>query len=321
MGSGHRRPVVPLAVAVGLVAVASCNGSASPPPDEVTATSANLESGVAAVVGTEVVEVSLVGHIAAKMRVSPKEARDRAVTDTLFALHAEDALDGRGLSTVARRSVLARAVLRELDAAAREQGPPTDDEVERVTKQQWLDFDRPVSARTVHFIALTNKAEDETPARSLAERFVGMVEGITDKDEFIRKGETLKGGAVDVKVEDLPPVTPDGRIADLKNRPPPGIEPRRFDVAFATAANAIPNVGDKSPVTESPYGWHVIMLLERIPEERPTFEERRRAMHEQIMAARADAAVESIIAKHTQSRRVEIARAFDELTRQVKVHP
>jgi len=72
-----------------------------------------------------------------------------------------------------------------------------------------------------------------------------------------------------------------------------------------------------SPVVQSPYGYHVILLLERIAGTSVPREERRARVRDEIMTARAHRAKEDLLAKLRAS--ASISKSTDALLAVVPV--
>ena len=91
-----------------LVVVAACSSGAD---RRSLQRHARLPVGVVAQVGSDEVGLETVRRIAAAQAVSPNEARDRALTDALFAAGARAAYEGRALVPVLERAAWSRALL------------------------------------------------------------------------------------------------------------------------------------------------------------------------------------------------------------------
>ena len=221
-------------------------------------------------------------------------------------------------SPLARRRALARALLHDLKRQARAAGPPTEEELSDWTARRWLELDRPEAARTVHAVVLVKKPQDKDPARALATVIAEATRGATDREEFLRRARAVPGGELKPVVQPLPAICRDGRgfrLESFSDRPGPT---RAFDKTFAAAANDIARVGEQSGVVESPFGFHVIYLVERIPALQLSRRERLAAIHEDVIADRVFR-----VEKGLRDSRglVEPNRAFDTLTRQLLAKP
>ncbi|MCA9596913.1 MAG: peptidyl-prolyl cis-trans isomerase [Myxococcales bacterium] len=292
-----------------LVWVVGCSepSAATPPSVE------DLPPGVVARVGSDDISSRGVGQVAAAQRITREQALDRMVADALFAAEARD----RFPATVAaaERGAAARALLEELQRAARAAGPPTDTEVQQVTERRWWDLDRPPSVKVTHAVVRVKKPVDDSAARELAERIAKATVGAESAADFEKRATAVPANGLTVLVEHLPPVTEDGRV--VPPEPPPPDQPQgRFEEPFARAANAIQNVGEQSGVVQTSYGYHVIYLEERLPEHRVPLEERRQAVEGEVIANRARAA-ETAILSHGPA--VSIDRAAASLTGKVRI--
>lgn len=295
------------------IAFAACSSArdASPPGE-----SAPLPEGVAARVGNEDVSVELVRRIAGAQGVSLPEARRRAISDALFAAHAKQAMAGSGSIETAERSALARAMLERLKREAENRGPPSDAEVEAITNERWLDLARPPLVRTTHAVVQFSSPADAPKAKRAAEAIASAVAGIKDSTEFDKRARAVPSEGLKVDVEHLLPVAPDGRSGDPKA--PRGMPaPPPLEKAYATAAHAIPEVGAQSPIIQTSYGYHVILLEERLPEIAYSFEERRALVTPEVMSRRATDLENALLEPNKPAVRYD--RAIVELLSRVQV--
>lgn len=278
---------------------------------------ATLPDGVATRVGDDDISAELVARVAAAQSVSPAEARERLVSDALFAAHARRVLAGTGQIESAERSALARAVLEEIRHEAEAAGPPSDAEVEEVTALRWLDFARPALVRTVHAVVLDDAPKKSEETRRVAERIHEAVSGVTDAETFEAKVKAVDAEGLKTKVEHLPPVALDGRSGDPKQ--PPTAEVARFEVDFTRGAHAIREVPGTSGVVETRYGLHVILALERLPEKTVPLEERRLVMRREIIDRRARKRHQSILEAVNKATPVMLDRGANELLTRVRI--
>jgi peptidyl-prolyl cis-trans isomerase D len=181
--------------------------------------------------------------------------------------------------------------------AAVRQGPVNDSELETFTQRRWRDLDRPVSARVTHVVVTTGKTCDRAHARRSIERVAAALKPGQNVEAFRTAAKSIDVAPCERKVEDLDPVTPDGRTV--------GASEGAYVAKFAEAANALVAVGQQSGIVETEFGFHVLLLTERLPERRVSKEERRALllgevrrergkamMHEVLQAARAEVAPE-----------------------------
>jgi hypothetical protein len=313
-----------------IIAAAACRSddapspSGSPPPR-----AGSLPPGVVARAGSADVHVGFVARVAAAQRLTLERARDAAVREALFASEARAReLDLEESVRFSIQASLARLLLRDLMATARQAGPVTDDELHDATQFYWLEMDRPPGFRTVHAVVrLDGKSDEVERARAMEiaqaiRRLVEPLSGAAEAapppppssaahtpdvvhsassdplvDAFKRAASAVPHDGFDVVIEPLPPVAADGRVLE------PG--DRGFDPAFARAAASLERRGDLSQPTVSSFGVHVIMLLERLPPIALSTEERRARVHDEVIAARARAAERAILERAREASSVD----------------
>jgi hypothetical protein len=282
--------------------------------------SAELPPGIAARVGTEDVSVETVARIASVSGVSPEVARDRAVVDALFASSVRADPARAALVAVSERGVFARALLENLREKARVGGPASEAEVQSQTRERWLELDRPESVRVTHAVVLTKTAADDAPAKALAHELAEVVRGAETSAEFLRRANALPKKALELRAEVLPPVFPDGRTWDPAPVPPQPLS-ATLDPVFTRAAHALRQPGQQSPLVKTPFGYHVILLEERLPAVKLSFEERRERLTDVVVALRAKTELDALLASLKQQTPVELPRSVDELTARVLAAP
>lgn len=291
----------------------SANGGAPAPLSQHT----HLPAGVVAQVESEQIALSTVSRIVQAQGVSPQLARDRALSDALFAVAARSVFANSSVVPVAERSAYSRSLLEALKAEAVARGAATDAELADLTARRWQDLDRPPSSRTTHAVVLVQNAASDIKARAVAERIRGAVLGITDPDAFMAAARAVSHEGLEVRVERLPAVTADGR-AYYPEGAPPELADQHFDSAFAAAANAL-SVGQISEPTKSAFGYHVILCEAHFPELRVPLEERRVRLQDQVRKQRAETAKQALLKQLTNDISVQINRAADDLTASVQV--
>ncbi len=273
-----------------------------------------LPAGVIASVGAENIARVTVERIAAAESVTPSVARDRAISEALFAAGARDAFRARPLAPVLERAAAARALLDGMKAEALARGAPTDAEVAQLTELRWVELDRPESARTTHAVALVKSPEEDAKARAVAEQIATAVHGVTDPAEFMRIANAVPHAGVEVRAERLPAVTADGRAFDPDK--PNANADAHFDPDFANAALRLA-VGEISAPVKSAFGYHVILCEARLPALSIPLEQRRALLRDEVLKSRAEREKQELLARLAAATPIQISRASDELTARV----
>jgi hypothetical protein len=251
------------------------------------------------------------------LRVSPERARELATQDALLA--AELRRRDPGLAASLERVVLARALSRSLLEEAGRSGPPTDSEVDQLTRERWWELDRPRMVEVVHAVVI---AESENlAAEALAGRIAQAVAEAKDGVEFERAAKAVPAQDYTVKVETLPPVARDGRAIDPTKPPPVGPGEQHFALEFAEAAQALDHVGQLSPVVRSPFGYHVLHCLRIIEPQQPTLSERRKRLEPEVLQRRALAAQAQLLQRQRLESTPEPARSALRAIALVPVQP
>jgi peptidyl-prolyl cis-trans isomerase C len=269
-------------------------------------------------VAGDAIATQTVLRVAAAQRIDLEPARERAVSDALFAAFARERYARTGRIESIERAAHGRSILEELGRVAESQGAPTDEEVAELTAERWFEFDRPVCVRTTHAVVRVSSPEQKHKAYVVAERIAGAVRGVKDPAEFTKRARAVPRDGLDVAAEGLEPTTVDGRV---HSKDPAQRSVAKYDPAFARAAHAIAEPGEQSPIIETKFGFHVILLEERILEQRVPLEERRRKMAGEIVMRRAQRAERELLERLRSSQRVEIERAAEDLTANVRIKP
>ena len=290
----------------------SCQGAApSPTPQR-----AHLAPGIVAKVASEDIALASVERIARAQSVPLAVARERAVSDALFAAAARARLQGSSVVPVVERAALARSLLEGFKADAVGRGPASDSEVAELTARRWQEFDRPESVRTTHAVVKVDSPAIETKARVVAEHIREAVRGITDPDAFMRAARAVPHEGVELRAERLPAVTADGRIYDPDN--PQSDTEQHFDVGFASAVQSLA-VGQISEPIKTIFGFHVILCEARLPEQRVPLEQRRARLYDQVIKGRAERAKQELLSRLSAATPPQLDRAADDLTARVRV--
>lgn len=269
--------------------------SEAPPPP---APRVDLGGDVVARVGGLPITRDTVARIAAAQAVSPEVARDRAITDAVFAAEAKR----RGLGDAsASASVAARLLFAEL-RREEEARPLTDEEVEKVVARRWLELRRPASRRLVHAVVLVPKNSPGESVWHTAEEVATEVREVVDQaasvarsqpfsaadDEalraFLELAESVDAGGLELKAEDLGPIADDGRVV----RPGGGsLVPEFMEGVRGLAAR-----GDLAGPFRTSFGVHVVLQLDAAPAIEPPPEDlpalvRAEVVDERLRARRA----------------------------------
>lgn len=293
-----------------------CSAAAERPQSE----SAELPEGVVARVGELEIFERTVLDIARAQKIAPRAALERAISDALFASAAADEPKLLELLPVVARSAHARALLDALREEAQNAGPPTEQEIAELTAERWAELDRPPTARTTHVVVLVKKPEEDEKARALAERIAKELAGAATTEEFEERAKAVPAEGLEVRVERLPAVAGDGRVY-FPEGAPRGQERTTFDAAFAAAAVALSEPGEQSPVIRSAFGYHVLRLEERYPEQRVPLEERRSILEPEVYSRRAERTLSRLLEELKRGAKIERLRAADDLTSRVPVAP
>ena len=131
----------------------------------------------------------------------------------------------------------------------------------------------------------------------------------TDAATFEQRASAVPHPGVEVKAESLPPVSADGRVL----LPDAGA----FDPTFASAALSLKAPGSQSPVVATPFGYHVMMLLERTPALHTDDARLATLTRDEILARRRSEALRAQIASLRSREGARIERDADDLLRRL----
>ena len=303
-----------MATVVALSAAAVACGGRDKPQAQLDEQRASLSEGMAARVGDEPILVSSVQRVAAAQQIPLKEARAKLVFDALFAAGAKErGLDQQQGVRAGKQALLARALIERL-RDEQYAGPITDDELAEFTALHWLDLDRPDARASAHVLVMMKDGIDPKKRKQgmeLARRLSQELAGIKTVDEFEARAKAEPHDDLQVVVERLPPITQDGRLADLQQRPPPGAPTPTFDAGYVKGLWSIAEVGQTSEPTTSSYGVHIILLTGLQPGRKVPPEERRTTLAPEIRAARAKKALDELSGRLRQQTPVQVERNAD----------
>ncbi len=269
--------------------------------------------------GGEVVGRELLRDAARARGTDPAVVLSEILDDAVLA----DAARRRGLEKKvsvlrAERAALSRAVVLRLRDLGQKAGDPTDDEVKAASLERWKEVDVPPSVRVVHAIVLRPKdanAEKLDAMKHLAEALLARVRGASSPEDFEAraKSEPAPKG-FDLRAERLPLFAEGGVVVER------GME-SRMDETFAKAAFALSGPGAQTALVESPFGFHVIRMIEKVPGRAMPFEERRKLFAGDIYLRRTRGAYEAILRRHGEGVRIEIAENADDAMKRVPLEP
>ncbi len=280
--------------------------------------SSTLPEGIVARVGEDEISTELAREVAGSQGVSKTDARDLLIGDALFAAYAREEFRGTGLVESAERAALARATLSVLQEEARAQGAPTDAEIGAIVSERWSDYDRPALARTKHVVVVVESKDQEAKAKRVADSIAKAVSGVKDPDEFEQRAKSVPTEGLQVRVEQLDPVAPDGRVVVHQQLPPGAPEPR-YDKDFARAATDLETVGSQSPVIRSKYGFHVILLLEKLPAIHYPRQQLSKLLEHEVIDQRARRLHQALLERIKKSTAVVTGRATNDYLMRVPV--
>jgi hypothetical protein len=307
-----------LALGIGALTLA-CDSPGS--GNHQQATQADLAPGIVANVGSEPLSASFARAVARRHGLSPAEAVERGIADALFAETARVRFEGTGLLAVLERSADSRALLDAIYIEEKLRGPATAGELQEFKRERWMDFDRPPSVYTAHAVVSVENPEQADAAKAAAQRIAEAARGILELDAFVEAAQRVRTGKLKKRVETLPYMTADGRAVYLSPLDPQRSKPQKFDVTFARAAHAIREEGQQSPVVETRFGYHVILLVERLDAEHYSEPQLREALTKDVFDRRAKQRVDALRKRLTQASEIEVARNVDALTAKISLQP
>jgi hypothetical protein len=245
--------------------------------------------GAIARVGDYAIPPSLVADVAEDERLPIHGALDRLVDDALAAHGAQvrgfdrdPAVSWPCVAALARR-VPARLLT---DAAAL--GPPSNDELALVT--------------VVHAVVLRSPTLTADDALAIAAAIRRAVVGARSADAFDVRARAVSHPHAQVIVERIGPLTADGLGPD-------GVE---FDAGFVATAFTLHAPQETAPVIATPFGWHVIQLVDRAAPD-GALADRRRELAGAVVQLRARIRLDALLRARASAVPVEVSVGADEL--------
>jgi hypothetical protein len=273
---------------------------------------------VLAMVGASKITVAAARRAAADCGGSIRSALNGLVAARVCGLYAAGGGLDRGRRQMVERAVMARALLERIEAQSRNPATPSDAEVDAMTRRRWIEFDRPEAVRTCHVLVHAQN-EQLAVGLSFAERLAEVLRPLTRCKDFIESAKAFPNAGAKVTAENLPPVTIDGRTLVLNAEGVPVDEGGTIDRDFARGAHQIKTAGAQSSIVRTRYGWHIILLEEKLPPKRLGLEERRQALASDILLQRAREASDQQLAELRRRTPVLVERAAIETAGRVQV--
>ena len=275
---------------------------------------------VVAKVGESYISLEMLGKAVSAGGNTTRRALEHLIEARVLGRFAELGGLQLGRYQTVRRAVLARALLEQLEARAKQPEIPTNDEVESMTAERWIEFDRGETFRTCHAVIHADTlTQDE--GDKMAKRLAESLHPHTLCEDFLEHAKLLSIPDAKLTAEELPAVLADGRSVLVDSKGEPVEEGPRLDEAFARAVHQLRTPGDQSGVVRTRFGWHVILLAEKIPEKRLPFLERREALTVDIHRRRAREASEAVLVHCRKSVPISVDRSAIEAMSRVRVTP
>jgi hypothetical protein len=234
--------------------------------------------------------MSLVAEVVRARGVAPRDALDGIVDDALLAQAAKTAnLQGETSVAWASTAMMARLVPEHLYIEALARGAPVTDELAAV--------------QVIHAVVLRSPTLSHTRALSLATAIWNAVSTARSDSEFEDLAKKVPHPGAQVNVERLPKFDASGLTEGGQE----------FDATFVAAAMRLRTRGETSVIVETPFGWHIIRLMDRLAPDPATLEARRRDLVDAVLWTRVRTQLNVLLYGEERRMRVEVSSAADEL--------
>jgi hypothetical protein len=248
----------------------------------------SLEGAVARI-GNVVLPPSLVANVAGAKGSSARMAALDLVRDALAAQGSVAlGLDRDPAVSWQSTSALARRVPAQLLDGAATQGPPSEDEVALVSVE--------------HAVVMRSPRLSEEDALAVAAAIHQSVQGALSAEDFQARANAVAHSHAQVIVQRVGPFGADGVDSSGGS----------LDAGFVAAAFALRKPLETSPVVASPFGWHVIQLVERTAAD-GSLADRARELGPAVVRMRARMRVDALLRAQRERVKIEISPAADEL--------
>jgi hypothetical protein len=249
-------------------------------------------------VGDVTIPPRLVAEVAATKGISARDAVSDLVIDALAAQGARArGLDADPAVAWAGTAALARRIPARLAVEAADEGPPKDAEL--------------ASVLVANAVVLRSPTLREHEALIIAENVRRAVAGARTVDDFVSRANAVSHHEAKLVAQPIGPFAADG--AD----PGGGV----LDAGFVAAAFALRTPFEVSPVIVTPFGWHVVELIERTPPADSDLEARRTALAGAVRAMRSRMRLDALLRELRSSARVETGARVDDLMARATASP